>query len=212
MRQIEDMNGITAVGENLNWYRGFIQGKTRITLAWIFAFFLGFSAREYPALPGVMLCLLGALLRFWASGYLRKDTRPAVGGPYSYVRNPLYLGTYWMALGTAWAIENWILLAVATVLFAGIYHFIILDEELKLRRIFGEPYSQYCQLVSRFFPRVWPPFFRAPKSLLMGVNPEKSHHFFSISLAMKNKAYEALLTFLALMAFVSGSASVWKHF
>src|SRR5262249_40261189 len=134
----------------LSWYRGFVQGKTRITLAWLFAFLIGFSAREYPTWPGILICFLGASLRFWASGYLRKDTRPAVGGPYAFVRNPLYLGTYLMALGTIWAIEQWPLLFLATVLFAAIYHYIILDEELKLRRIFGEYYEIYSQSVPRF--------------------------------------------------------------
>src|SRR5690242_4328919 len=87
------------------WYRGFIQGKTRIALAWLFAIALGLSARIAPQWPGIGLCFAGATLRFWASGYLRKDSRPAVGGPYAWVRNPLYLGTYLMALGTALAIE-----------------------------------------------------------------------------------------------------------
>lgn len=205
------MSTLTVSGEDLTWYRGFIQGKTRITLAWVFAILLGFSAREYPSLPGVLLCFLGASLRFWASGYLRKDSRPAVGGPYAFVRNPLYLGTYLMALGTAWAIENWILLGVGTVVFAAIYHFIIIDEEVKLRRIFKESYSNYCRSVPRFFPRVWPPLFPAKTSSLLQVNPEKSHHRFSLSLAMKNKAYEAFASFLGLIVIVTGIAYLWKH-
>src|SRR4051812_1068282 len=101
--------------QKLNWYRGFIQGKTRITLAWGFAILLGLLAREYPTWPGIVLCFFGASLRFWASGYLRKDTRPAVGGPYAFFRNPLYLGTYLMAVGTAWSTENWALLGIVTV-------------------------------------------------------------------------------------------------
>jgi protein-S-isoprenylcysteine O-methyltransferase Ste14 len=194
-----------------SWYRGFIQGKTRIILAWAFAFLLGFSARNYPAWPGVILCFAGAHLRFWASGYLRKDSRPAVGGPYAWVRNPLYLGTYLMALGTALAIQNWLLLGICSVLFAAIYHFIILDEETKLIRIFSEPYQAYCLQVPRFFPR-----FGAILSILKGderlyqVNPDPKHHRFSFELAMKNKAYEAYASFLGLMAFVSGVAYLWQ--
>lgn len=134
------------------WFRGFIQGKTRIAIAWIFSALLVFLAQNYPNPIGIAVCFLGATLRYWASGFLRKDSRPAVGGPYAMVRNPLYLGTYLMALGAAIAIEQWIFLAVLTVVFAVIYHFIILDEESKLIRIFGEPYSLYCTLVPRFFP------------------------------------------------------------
>ena len=108
-------------------------------MAWIFALLLGLLARSYPQWPGIVICFAGATLRFWASGYLRKDSRPAVGGPYAQVRNPLYLGTYIMAIGTATAITQWPLVAFATVVFAVIYHYIILDEEVKLRSLFGQP-------------------------------------------------------------------------
>ncbi len=198
-------------GKSLSWYRGFIQGKTRISLAWIFVIVLGISGREYPAWPGIGLCFLGASLRFWASGYLRKDVRPAVGGPYAFVRNPLYLGTYFMALGTAWAIENWILLAILSVVFAAIYHFIILDEEVKLRRLFANSYLHYCRVVPRFFPRMWPPLFPASRKTLLKVNPESLHHLFSTSIAMKNKAYEAYISFAGLIVFLMGVAYLWKH-
>lgn len=202
--------------QSLSAFRGFIQGKTRITLAWIFALVLGFSAREYPTLPGIFLCLAGATLRFWASGYLRKDSRPAVGGPYAFVRNPLYLGTYLMAIGTAWAVQNWILLGVGVILFAVIYHYIILDEEIKLKKIFKKPYTQYCKVVPRLFPRVWPrarpPFFPASSKELRKVNPDLSHHRFSYALALKNRAYEAYASFFGLIFFVAAVAWLWKHF
>lgn len=195
----------------MKWFRGFIQGKTRITLAWIFVFLLGFLAREYPTWQGVLLCFFGACLRFWASGFLRKDSRPAIGGPYRYVRNPLYLGTYLMAVGTVWAIgHEWLLLSV-TVLFAVVYHYIILDEEVKLRGLFGKPYLEYCNYVPRFFPRIWPPIFPASWSDLKKVNSEAAHGQFSMELAMKNKAYEAFASFFGMIAFVTGIAFLWKH-
>ncbi|MCM2277507.1 MAG: isoprenylcysteine carboxylmethyltransferase family protein [Oligoflexia bacterium] len=189
-------------------FRGAIQGKTRIALAWIFAIILGLSARDYPQWHGILLCFVGATLRFWASGYLRKDSRPAVGGPYAFVRNPLYLGTYLMALGTAMAIENWWLLGTMTVLFAVIYHFIILDEETKLQKIFGEPYLKYCQTVPRFFPRIWP----ASAAALDQVNPDRAHRRYDWAISMKNKAYEAYASFAGLIGFVALVAYGWKTF
>jgi protein-S-isoprenylcysteine O-methyltransferase Ste14 len=197
--------------QNPTWFRGFIQGKTRKTLAWLFVLLLGFAAREYPAWPGIGVCFLGASLRYWASGYLRKDSRPAVGGPYSFVRNPLYLGTYLMAVGVALSLENWVLLGSVTVLFAVIYHYIILDEETKLRKMFKDPYLDYCQIVPRFFPRIWLPFSGENQKVLRRVNPEANHHLFSQELASKNKAYEAYLSFFGLIAFVTGIAYLWKH-
>jgi protein-S-isoprenylcysteine O-methyltransferase Ste14 len=191
------------------WYRGFVQGKTRIVMAWIFAIALGLSARIYPQWPGIALCFIGATIRFWASGYLRKDSRPAVGGPYAWVRNPLYLGTYLMALGTALAIEAWWLLAIGSVLFAAVYHYIILDEETKLKRIFGEPYLKYQTLVPRFFPRPWP---ASHARLAAEVNPETAHHRYDWPLSMKNKAYEAYASFAGLIGLVALIAWAWQTF
>jgi protein-S-isoprenylcysteine O-methyltransferase Ste14 len=191
------------------WFRGFVQGKTRIVLAWIFAFFLGILARKSPSLPGIALCFAGATVRFWASGYLRKDSRPAVGGPYAWIRNPLYFGTYLMAVGTAWAIEAWVFMAAVTVLFAVLYHYIILDEETKLHRIFGEPYAKYCALVPRFFPRPWP---ASHARLAAEVNPEPAHQKYDWPLSMKNKAYEAYASFAGLIGFVALMAWAWSNF
>lgn len=192
--------------ENVSWYRSFVRGKTRVVLAWIFAIVLVLSAREYPNAYGIILCFTGATLRFLASAYLRKDRHPAVGGPYGLTRNPLYLGTWLMAIGTAIAISNWWLAAIVSIAFAMVYHYIILDEETKLEQIFGKAYRAYCQVVPRFLPRPFPP----KKKVLLKINPTKSHLSFSPKLAKENKAYEAYLTFAALMGFVTLLAFLWR--
>ena len=96
-----------------------------------------------------------------------------------------------------------------SVVFAGIYHFIILDEETKLRKIFGEPYQIYCEQVSRFFPKILPPWVPTLETRLR-INPESENHCFSYGLAMKNKANEAFLSFFGLIGFVAAMASFWK--
>ncbi len=194
-----------------HWYRGFIQGKTRVVLAWVFALALAFSAKEAPTWPGIVLGFIGASLRFWASGFLRKDTRPAVGGPYSIIRNPLYLGTYLLALGTALSTQNYWLLGIITVLFAAVYHYIILDEETKLARLFGEAYAKYCDLVPRFFPRVWPPLGAAPREALQAVNPDPEAATFSWDLAWKNRAYEAYASWIGLFGAVWVASLIWAY-
>jgi len=191
------------------WYRGFIQGKTRITFAWIFALLIGFLAQESPSFPGIFLCFLGASLRYWASGFLRKDNQLSVGGPYAHTRNPLYLGTYLMALGALLAIQAWIILAVLTVVFALIYHFIILDEETKLQKMFGTPYDQYCSLVNRFFPS----FLPASREARLELNPHPDHLNFSHEIAWnKNKAYEAYLSFIGIIAYIYIASFIWSFF
>ena len=66
-----------------------------------------------------------------------------------------------MAVGSVWMINHWLLLSFLSIFFAGIYHFIILAEEKKLQRIFHKAYTQYCQLVPRFFPSLQFLFFPA---------------------------------------------------
>jgi protein-S-isoprenylcysteine O-methyltransferase Ste14 len=108
-----------------------------------------------------------------------------------------------MAVGTALAVANLPLMIAISAVYAGIYHFIILDEETKLQRIFGEPYAWYCAAVPRFFPRIFPPFGKAPKETLARVNPDPDHARFNRELARKNKAYEAYATFVALIGLVA---------
>lgn len=190
------------------WYRGFIQGKTRVTLAWLFSGLLIFSAREYPNLPGIIVCFLGATIRFWASGFLCKDSKVSVGGPYALTRNPLYLGTYLMAVGTALAIANWWLFGTVSILFATVYHYIILDEENKLIKAFGKPYSMYCLTTPRFLPRIIP----VSRKKLLEINPDENQLRFSMSLAMKNRAYEAYAAFVGLIGAMYLIAYMWKNF
>jgi len=175
--------------------RRFFSGRRRFQLAWIFAFFLIFSARQYPALPGILLCFLGATLRFVSSGYLRKEAKLAVGGPYSYTRNPLYLGTFLMGLGATWSVGAYLLTAIMAVVFFFNYHYVIQHEEAKLPNYFGAPYLDYCRLVPRFLPRLW----AAPRAELEKINPDPEIYRFSMSLAHANRAFEAYASFVAII-------------
>ena len=48
---------------------------------------------------GLPLVILGEGLRTWAAGNLIKDETLTVGGPYAFVRNPLYLGSLLSGVG-----------------------------------------------------------------------------------------------------------------
>lgn len=187
-------------------FQSFVQGRKRIALAWIFSLWLVLSAREVPALPGLTVAFLGATLRFWASGFLFKDSQMAIGGPYRMTRNPLYFGTYLIAIGVAWSTENYVLLAVISIFYALIYHFIIVQEEDKLLRLFGKSYKRYCAKVPRFFPRPFP----ISESDALEVNPDTEILRFSFKQAWKNKAYEAYAAFIAFAAFLWGMSWIWK--
>jgi|GEM_PF-470635 len=181
----------------VHWFRRLVGGNTRKGVAWIYAALLILTAAEYPNWVGILICALGAGVRFWASGFLRKNTRPSVGGPYAHARNPLYLGTYLMQVGASVAVGQWALALAGTVLFAVVYHCVILDEEEKLERIFGAPYLLYIKRVPRFFPSP----FRPNREQLLEINPVAEHLEFSWALVRENKAHP-WVSFLALIGFL----------
>jgi len=179
--------------------RVFFSGRRRFQLAWIFTLFLIFGARHYPSILGTSICFLGATLRFCSSGFLRKESKLAVGGPYAYTRNPLYLGSFIMALGATLSVgAYWLALLMGIVFFFN-YHYVIDHEEKKLPAYFGQSYLQYCELVPRFIPHLVAP----PKEELMKINSDPIVYSFSMSLAKQNKAFEAYATFLGMILGVS---------
>jgi len=68
-------------------------------------------------LIGGSLAVLGAGLRAWAAGHLKKDQELSTGGPYAYTRNPLYLGSFLMGLGVIVACGSLLLLALFLIFF-----------------------------------------------------------------------------------------------
>ncbi len=188
-------------------YRSLVRGKTRIGLAWIFAAWMVLTTRENPQWPGILVCFFGASLRFWASGYLRKDSEMSIGGPYRWTRNPLYLGTYLMAVGAALAAEQWAFALFVSVAFASVYRFIIQDEEAKLLRLFGETYRRYLEVVPRFFPLRG----RANDAIAKELSSQEGLRF-SWAVAMQNKAFEAYYTWAALVGFMAILAAFWQHY
>ena len=104
---------------------------------------------------GLPVMVLGLLFRIWSSGYINKDNRLAVEGPYSIVRNPLYFGSFLMGGGCMIAGGTWILLAVYAITFPIVYISLILTEEENLLQIFGDDYAEYCSSVPRLFPAFW---------------------------------------------------------
>ena len=74
-------------------------------------------------------------------------------GLYAYTRNPMYLGHLIFMLGLAVTFWSWlalILLAVNAIWF----HRRVLDDEARLRALFGAPYEDYQARVKRWIPGV----------------------------------------------------------
>ena len=127
-------------------------------------------------LASLPVILVGLATRGWAAGHLEKNLTLAESGPYAYTRNPLYLGTFAVALGFAVAAGNWILALIFVVAFLLIYVPVMEREEEHLLGIFAA-YKDYAARV----PLLWPRF---------GGQGSKR---FQLALYVKNEEYKASL-------------------
>jgi hypothetical protein len=82
-------------------------------------------------------------------------------GPFSRVRNPLYLGTMLLWIGFTLAAQLLWLAPIVTVLLALEYHAIVRWEEQLLDLRLGDDYRAYQRQVPRWIPRLG-----APKQLV----------------------------------------------
>jgi protein-S-isoprenylcysteine O-methyltransferase Ste14 len=125
---------------------------------------LGFHAAGW-------LCFFAAIaIRLWATAYLggRKGRAVVCDGPYSMVRNPLYIGTLCIILSQICFFES-LTFACGIVLPLIVYMLgVVPAEEHYLGLKLGEEYREYCAEV----PRWWPRFsqFTTPSVVEMNVN------------------------------------------
>lgn len=73
-------------------------------------------------------------------------------GLYSTVRNPLYLGNYFMSLGVVLFLHLWWLVLIYTLIFWLYYERIIFAEEEFLRNKFGQTYLDWANATPVFIP------------------------------------------------------------
>ncbi|MDI6735505.1 MAG: isoprenylcysteine carboxylmethyltransferase family protein [bacterium] len=115
------------------------------------------NARPVPFLIGVVIVLLGEIIRFWAAGHLRKDKSLTTTGPYAYVKNPLYIGTLLVTIGMCLCAYNFYILALGlAVLFFQYLPYKLKKESERLEKIFGEEYTEYVRQVPALIPKLTP--------------------------------------------------------
>jgi protein-S-isoprenylcysteine O-methyltransferase Ste14 len=111
-------------------------------------------------LAGGGLVAAGELLRLWGVRHIGAISRtrsdrlgPLVdGGPFAYVRNPLYLGNIALWVGFAVSAGLVWLAPVLALLLAFEYHAIVRWEEGLLESRIGAPYLDYTARVPRWLP------------------------------------------------------------
>ena len=165
--------------------------RWRVPLGFVLAAAYFILAQPSPALllSGAVLALAGLVLRAWSAGYLAKNQRLVTGGPYSYTRNPLYLGSAVMGLGGAVAGRSWIMGVTFAAFFVLVYRPVMEREAQFLQREFPEAFEPYARQVPLFFPKL-------PRI------PAASEKF-QWRLYLKNREYEAAMGYVAAMLFLA---------
>ena len=106
---------------------------------------------------GVSLILIGQLLRVSARGYKAEQSNCGnhlvVTGPYSMVRNPMYLGIIFIGCGVVLAVLHPWTLFIFLGGFLFLYQSLFLKEEKALTGAFGKEFTEYCKRVPRIFPK-----------------------------------------------------------
>lgn len=182
---------MTAYAANSSVPRGWSRIARRIRVPLGFAFATAYLWLAKPStitiVSGSIVVAAGLGIRGVASGQLKKNEELAVSGPYSYTRNPLYLGSILIAVGFALAARNvwiWVLLLV---LFVSIYVPVIRSEEAFLRSVFPD-FESYSRRVPRLLPR-W--------------SGESLTASFSHELYLKHREYNALIGAVLMMVAIT---------
>ena len=150
------------LGEFFFQYRGYLP----IPLALVVLYF---SNPEPPfMIVGSITIFVGEIIRISGVRHAGGETRTrkvgatklCIDGPFAYVRNPLYIGNFFVYFGVViFSSESDLLiplLTMSTFYFITQYGIIIQFEEQTLKKLFGEKYQEYCENVPRILPRLSP--------------------------------------------------------
>jgi len=209
------------------WTGAFDPGRRVSTLAWLaleisrtglvrFAY-----ATPIVIAAGALSAAAGAIFRVWGAAYLGYATVHhaemqagilMVVGPYRYVRNPLYLGGWFMTLAVSLLMPPSGALFVIALM---AYFFLrtILSEEVFLTDKLGEPYREYLRAVPRLLPRLRanPPAVAARPHWLVALLTELNAIGILVTLAVLSWTYDNLLMIKAVII-VFGVSLIVKAF
>ena len=147
------------LGRFLFKYRSFVPVPIALVLVFVHD---GAVAARWVPIAGALLVALGQGVRLWAVRHIGTISRtranrygPLISdGPYALVRNPLYIGNFFLWIGfIVWSGLLW-MLPVAVVIFLLEYGAITGFEASLLREKYPEAYARYSSAVPAWIPRL----------------------------------------------------------
>jgi len=111
---------------------------------------------DFLEMVGIILILMGQLVRVSSRGYKSELSNSGhsliTDGPYSMVRNPMYLGIVLIGTGIILSVFQLWVFVIFIFGFCALYIRLIVKEEKNLLEVFGERYLEYKKAVPRLFP------------------------------------------------------------
>lgn len=142
-------------------------------------------------LPAFLVSLFGEAIQLWSFASLVKNEQLTARGPYVLVRNPMYLGRFFLILGIMLLFGN-VYIMLAYVIF---YYFYMVNrvgrEERRLAGLLGQPYADYSVRVNRFLPS-------------FGRILDPAVQFFNWSVLLRNNGHWNLLAMLVFYGVLAG--------
>ncbi len=141
----------------------FFKYRSYVPLPFVIVMLIFMKPTLLSILIGFAIALSGELIRIWSVGFAGSETRTTSGvggtylvtqGPYSIVRNPLYVGNILIYNGIGiMSLALFPYLQIFGVFFFTFqYYCIIIAEEDFLSNKFKDIFVQYTKSVNRFIP------------------------------------------------------------
>ena len=134
---------------------------------------------------GALVAAAGEAVRIWAAGHLEKGREVTVSGPYALTRHPLYVGSIIIGIGLAIACASIVVSVLVLTYLAITLTAAIRTEEAHLTEKFGAAYPDY----------------RAGRTSIASRD-------FSLTRAMRNREYRAMIGLLLAMALLAVKAFI----
>ncbi len=141
--------------------------RSRVQLSYMVAFFSAsimiFSKSMFEEgsimhlindMLGYALVIVCALGRIWSTFFIGglKNERLIKEGPFSIVRNPLYVFSMTGIIGIGLISNHYGVMLILFILFAIVFYRLVTREENFLLNKFGQEYAEYMKTTPRFIP------------------------------------------------------------
>ena len=142
--------------------------KLRLPIALVLFYLLLPHVKREWFFAGLIVSILGEMLQVWCFSTIKTHRQLTVTGPYMFVRNPMYIGRFFLIFGILLMTANLWLLTGFTILYWFYMSNRVRREEKLLAELFGDDYRRYQARV----PAYRPTFTQWRLSLLWSVNRE----------------------------------------